>query len=771
MAHRYSFDDEMGERIPLDQHDPYSRNQQQYQQRYPPQQPQQPYYQEDPYTGSPPRAAPGSHPDSAFARLRAQRRLSQEGPPNGGRGPGPYATAPAPNMYAQDMMPPSRPLPEPQRPLPEPHRPLPEPRRPLPEPQREIGGGQLGREGNYPPAPQRRPTQTTVTPGADNFSEAAAGGMAGIALSVAEHNARQSGLDAVRGPDYPQQAYQQHGQWMNQGQGRGEGRAHDNHSPSPVPYVGGYSVDRDSSSSLQGLNAAPRSPGRATPGQRTPSRSPQHSFAATDMYSDDPYQNARNPHLGAVNPHDIEDDGDDGLGYHLRTKRSSMLSLGSSHRGRDGALGGAAAGGVLGALAGRNASASGLSSQYAPVNNGGSAYEGPGASNLGVEKPGWQAGVSSGKKSRKWRLVVILAVCFAILIAVVLGIVFGVVLKYNKSGGGSGGSGSAAEDNKTDLDINSSEIQALMNNKDLHKVFPGVDYTPLNTQYPDCIGDPPSQNNVTRDVAVLSQLTNTLRLYGNDCNQTQMVIHALRQLKLDDKIKIWMGVWQDNNKTTNARQLSQMYDILNEYGDKPFKGVIVANEILFREQMDISTLGSLLAEVRTNLTAKGWNLPVATSDLGDKWTATLAQQSDYIMANIHPFFGGINAKDAASWTYSFWSNHNSGFFKSDPEKNVISEIGWPSQGGTDCGSATVKVCPDASVAGIPQMNQLMEDWVCSALQNGTQYFWFEAFDEPWKVVFNEGDQNWEDQWGLMDVNRKLKSGVKIPDCGGKTIDG
>ncbi len=185
--------------------------------------------------------------------------------------------------------------------------------------------------------------------------------------------------------------------------------------------------------------------------------------------------------------------------------------------------------------------------------------------------------------------------------------------------------------------------------------------------------------------------------------------------------------------------------------------------------MTVAQLSTLLETVRTNLTAKSLSLPVATSDLGDNWTAELAQASDYVMANIHPFFGGVNAKDAASWTYSFWTNNNGAFFKQDTTKNVISETGWPSQGGTDCGTTTVTSCPDASVAGIQQMNQFMSDWVCQALTNNTQYFWFEAFDEPWKIEFDTGDQNWEDHWGLLDVDRNLKSGVSIPNCGGKTV--
>ncbi|KAK0730132.1 glycoside hydrolase superfamily [Lasiosphaeris hirsuta] len=674
---------------------------------------------------------------------------------SGGRGPGPYEAIPAgsANYRSIEMTSPISP--------------------PQPPPHRDAQGRYWGQEG-YIPA--RRPLPNTITPGADNFGEAAAGGMAGIALSVAEHNARESGLEAVRGPDYPQQAYQQQGQWVNQGQGRSEagvrGSSAGDYQPQ-VPY--GYVDDRDSQISLQGLNSAARSPGIATPGSRTPSRSPHPSFT-NEVYTDDPYNNLsrhQDPRLGAVDPHDIEDDGDDGLDYHRRVHRTSMLSLGSSHRGREGgsvaggAAAGVVAGGVIAGLSAKNASSSGLSSQYAPVRDESAAYEGSGPSGLGVEKPGWQSpGHASPPKSRKWRLILILVIGLLCIVGIVLGTVLGLV---NKKGDPAAGQTAAADDANGDLDINSAEIKALMNNPDFHKVFPGMDYTPLNTQYPECLHYPPSQNNITRDVAVLSRLTNTLKLYGTDCNQTQMVIHSIKQLKLEDTVKVWMGVWQDNNATTNERQLSQMWDILDEYGDKHFKGVVVANEILFREQMTVDELGLLLGEVRTNLTAKGLSLPVATSDLGDKWTAGLAAQSDYIMANIHPFFGGINAKDAAGWTWSFWNNHNAGFFKADNEKNIISETGWPSQGGTDCGSAKVKTCPDASVAGISQLNQFMDDWVCGALTNGTQYFWFEAFDEPWKIRFNSDDQNWEDHWGLMDIDRKLKDGVKIPDCGGKTI--
>ena len=47
---------------------------------------------------------------------------------------------------------------------------------------------------------------------------------------------------------------------------------------------------------------------------------------------------------------------------------------------------------------------------------------------------------------------------------------------------------------------------------------------------------------------------------------------------------------------------------------------------------------------------------------------------------------------------------------------------------------------------------------------------FEAYDEPWKESFDTDTQKWESKWGLFDEDRKLKDGLKIPDCGGVTVD-
>jgi len=437
---------------------------------------------------------------------------------------------------------------------------------------------------------------------------------------------------------------------------------------------------------------------------------------------------------------------------------------GSSRNGSPGSSinnGGVAAAAGAGAFA---ASRDGTKYDAVPMVNG--------SGELVPEKvASWKA--EDDLKKRKKRMWIAIAIITLILAGAILGGVLGATV--GKGGGAKDGAAKSAQsaddiakDNKEDLGKDSSEIKALMNNADLHKVFPGMDYTPLNTQYPDCLHVGPSQNNITRDLAVMSQLTNSVRLYGTDCNQTQMLIHAINQLEIKDTMKIWLGVWLDKNDTTTERQISQTWDILDDYGCDYFKGIIIGNEVLYRKDLSETELLGHISDFRKNISDHSCQLPVAMADLGDNWTGDMATKVDIVMSNVHPFFAGVDVKEAAAWTWNFWQTHDVSLTATQNDiHQVIAEVGWPSGGGTDCGAADT--CAGGSVAGIDEMNQFMEDWVCPSLTNGTEYFWFSAFDEPWKIQYNEKGKEWEDKWGLMDVNRKLKPGLKIPDCGGKSL--
>lgn len=63
--------------------------------------------------------------------------------------------------------------------------------------------------------------------------------------------------------------------------------------------------------------------------------------------------------------------------------------------------------------------------------------------------------------------------------------------------------------------------------------------------------------------------------------------------------------------------------------------------------MTIDKLGTILSDTKQNFTKNKIDLPVATSDLGDDWTAELAEKVDVVMSNIHPFFAGVTVEEAA----------------------------------------------------------------------------------------------------------------------------
>jgi exo-beta-1,3-glucanase (GH17 family) len=570
-------------------------------------------------------------------------------------------------------------------------------------------------EMDIPPPPSHRYAQArenrTITPGVDNLGPSSpGGGISGIALGIANTHSRQSGIDASRGND----GY------------IGPAERDFNTTGSDTPYVpsAGYTNDQFHPEHLHSMNMA-RGGAVASPGMQTPSQSSSHlSDPAHSTYqypapyagtTDGPYQRHStaysNGEMTNINPDDIADDGDEDFAPRNRTAPVA------------GAAAGAAGGGLLKGFLGREKNAD---VAYNSVPGGG--LEGGGGSgrspNNGLE----------GRKKMGWIVGLVLA--FVIVGAIVGGAVGGTIgSRHKEDKSKTGGEETATGDAKTngDLDKDSSEIKALMGNKDLHKVFPGMDYTPWGVQYPECIKWPPSQNNVTRDMAVLSQLTNTVRLYGTDCNQTEMVLHAIDRLELKD-IKLWLGVWIDSNTTSTERQIKHLYKLLDDTKDTSiYKGIIVGNEALYRagssKASAQTTLISYIKDVTSEVKKRNLNdLLIATSDLGDNWNAELVDEVDVVMSNVHPFFAGVNVDIAVGWTYDFWQSHDVVLTKGTNKKQIISEVGWPSGGGKDCGDS--KVCDEStpgSVASIENMNKFMADWICPALENGTDYFWYVLF--------------------------------------------
>ena len=58
------------------------------------------------------------------------------------------------------------------------------------------------------------------------------------------------------------------------------------------------------------------------------------------------------------------------------------------------------------------------------------------------------------------------------------------------------------------------------------------------------------------------------------------------------------------------------------------------------------------------------------------------------------------------------------------------ETGWPTNSMTTAG-----LTYEGATAGVPQLQTFLDTFVCAANTNGTEYFFFSPWDEPWCTSF------------------------------------
>ncbi|KAF9973921.1 hypothetical protein BGZ73_002820 [Actinomortierella ambigua] len=159
---------------------------------------------------------------------------------------------------------------------------------------------------------------------------------------------------------------------------------------------------------------------------------------------------------------------------------------------------------------------------------------------------------------------------------------------------------------------------------------------------------------------------------------------------------------------------------------------------------------SLIAGTGADLMSKARHLadiPVFSSDLGRN-AHQIVSAVDEVMSNIHPFFASQLARKAADWTILNYLTET--VRAADGKPAVISEVGWP--------SGPVSEVWGSAVPSVDNLQVFVNDWVCKANRLRIPYYFFEAFDEPWKRSINPR----EALWGLMDTERRLK--IRLPTC-------
>jgi exo-beta-1,3-glucanase (GH17 family) len=384
----------------------------------------------------------------------------------------------------------------------------------------------------------------------------------------------------------------------------------------------------------------------------------------------------------------------------------------------------------------------------------------------------WQEKYSSGSGRRKW---IILGSVAALLALIGIGVGVGVSVSHNHKGNtsndSSSGSGSGSNNNGSVVpQTDPNDPSTFVKDSRLHQVFYGLAYTPVGSQLPNCGA---TLADVITDIQLMSQLTDTIRLYGADCNQSALVLEAIKQTKVNMTVYLANYNVYNDQGAAYERQLALILNAIQTYGTTNIAGVTVGNEFMLNwldsnsatdPNSAIGNQGAALlianiTDTRNQLKALKLpkTLPVGNADAGSYFNNLVLAAVDYGMANVHPWFGNVSIQQAASWTWEFFEQTDvaQAALVTNKPTMYIAETGWPS-----CSADAADESDGPSNASIPNLQYFLDTFVCQSNTNQTGYFYFEFQDQLWQEQAYGGV---EGCWGLFTDNKTLKA-IDIPTC-------
>jgi exo-beta-1,3-glucanase (GH17 family) len=165
--------------------------------------------------------------------------------------------------------------------------------------------------------------------------------------------------------------------------------------------------------------------------------------------------------------------------------------------------------------------------------------------------------------------------------------------------------------------------------------------------------------------------------------------------------------------------------------------VLVGNEVLFNKVISSSQLAAKIKDVKSKVKSHG--LLVGTCEIPPSFTSATISASDFLVANVHPYFGQVPATQAAQNLVLQFNNLKK---NAKGKPLIVGETGWPTAGAT-YGQA---------VPSTHNLQTYINDIQC--IDKSIKYFFFDSVDTPWKAP------GVEQHWGVWKSNGASK-GLKL----------
>jgi len=245
-------------------------------------------------------------------------------------------------------------------------------------------------------------------------------------------------------------------------------------------------------------------------------------------------------------------------------------------------------------------------------------------------------------------------------------------------------------------------------------------------------GDTITEEQVERRIKILKHYAKWIRSFscieGNENIPRIAKKHGMKNL---------VGAWLGDDMEKNEQEIEGLIQLAKE-------GCVdiaaVGNEVLYRKDLTEQQLLDYILRVKEAL--RGMNIPVGYVDAYYEFShrPAITEVCDVILSNCYPYWEGCSIDYSLAHMQQMFSIAS---HAGQGKKVIITETGWPSQGGSLGGAHS-----NAENA----MKYFINAQAWSAKDN-IEMFYFSSFDESWKVGA-EGDVG--AYWGLWDKNENIK---------------
>jgi exo-beta-1,3-glucanase (GH17 family) len=262
----------------------------------------------------------------------------------------------------------------------------------------------------------------------------------------------------------------------------------------------------------------------------------------------------------------------------------------------------------------------------------------------------------------------------------------------------------------------------------------GLDFSPyIGNQNPDYGSIVPEQQLRDR-LQIVKPYTVWVRFFGS----TLGLENAARIAK-EMGFKVAASAWIGKDAAANDKEIANLIAAAKAgYVDI----AIVGSEVLLRGDDSESHLIGYINQVKQ--AAPG--VQVSYGDVYGEYLShpNIINAVDFLFVNFYSYWEGGSIDKSICFVDTRYKQLKA-ISQGKPIK--ISEVGWPS-----CGNTIGEAVP--SPANAAYHFQAFVSW---ARANNVDYFYFEAFDESWKVI-NEGPQG--ACWGVFDKDGVMKPGME-----------